>query len=209
MNEASKPRRFSSATIAAVVAGVFFTLKFVVDGSKLPYVYTDFSRAARFYILLPAFIGIFVYIIFFFRGQKGKSAYLLILEKYQDREERIRMILSCILGILLFSIGFATYSIGVSARITDHTASDPFMHVYKIQTITERGGTPGFIPWIELDLSDPASGEVVMLPLNRTDYADTMHGSLVLRVGETICVRGRTSIFGTIIDTTTRNADHC
>jgi hypothetical protein len=205
MNEPDELKHFSKATVGAWVVGTMMVLVLMMEGSKLPYVQTDLSRCARFYVLLPGFIGAFLYFGIFHKWRIRKTNFL---KKYTDKEERFRMIFSFMIGVPLFSWFLASTSIGLPAWLADLTASDPFTDVYRVEAITERGG-PGFTGWFELELRDPTSGRTVMLPLKRTDYAETMYSQPIWRVGETLCVRGRVSFFGKIIDKSASNADRC
>jgi hypothetical protein len=199
----------SRATIAKLVIALTAALYFLESGCWLPYLLTAYHRTLQYYVLSPLLMAGFLYMFIFYKWPPGKTGFETARQLYPDKRGKIRFGFLLMMGTLLFGwMAARDISIGVPAWVAYYTASEPIMQVYQIQVVTERGG-PGFTGRFDLGLSDPVSGDEVVLPVKRTDYPETMYARPIWRVGDTLCVRGRTSFFGTIIDKTERNTDRC
>jgi hypothetical protein len=108
--------------------------------------------------------------------------------------ERIKESAKAVVGFAFFSLSFAWLSLGIPAWATEIFARKEYLGRYVVEDIGVGGG-PTLTTVFKLQLRDPKTGEKVVLPLRRRLYEQ-----FPAEVGESVCIRGRTWIFGTVIE---------
>lgn len=187
MKTATGPSRVGSwLAIGAVVTWIVV----VITGFRLSYVYTPFSFKIRFYVLLPLFLLWLVYFGFIRAKARG---YLGKLLRIRDVKERVSALGWLFLGVLLIPWGVAWTSVAFSAWIAHLYAAEPYQKIVTVSNVKGRGGAK-WSKSFDLYVVDSKGGEVI-LRLNRAHYEEHRW-----RGGEKMCMVGRTSLFGTIVD---------
>jgi hypothetical protein len=175
----------------------------VATGMRLPFIYTQFTFQSRAFIVFPLLLAICIYCAFIYRNGNQPSGYKQAMNRLPDRKSKLKETAWGVAGFLLLTGGFAWTSVSFPAWAANLLATTAFERTYQINDITTRSG-PVWRTLFELKLSDTKTGEEVELPLTRRRY-ETHHW----KIGESICVKGRTSIFGAIADGETRDVESC
>ena len=105
--------------------------------------------------------------------------------------------------MVLLCAGFSWTSISYSAWATSVLARQELLRQYEIGRSRVWGG-PMWSATYDLYLRNEGSGVEVVLPLRRSACEHSHWKS-----GESICVHGRTWIFGTMIEALTRDMEAC
>ena len=171
-------------------------------GTRLPYLHTHFSFLLRAYILFPTLLAPLLYAAFVYRLPNQSIGYIELIKQQSTRVRRMKAAVFSLIGLVLIPGGLAWTSIAFPAWAAEVFARTPYVHVYYIEDIKVRSG-PVWSTLFDLDLTS-ISTKPVTLRLNRSRY-ESNHW----KTGEWICVLGRTSIFGTIIDDTSRYLGRC
>lgn len=166
----------------------------VVTGTRLSYLYTDFSFQIRAFVLFPLLLIALVYFGFIYHKPNQKTGYKQAMSNLHSRKDRIKTTTWGLLGLILIPATIAWTSIAFPAWAAKLLATEKYEKSYEITDITVRSGAV-WSTLFDLDLTDPLTKERVVLRLRRSQY-DQSHW----RSGEHICVQGRASMFGTIID---------
>ena len=181
-----------------VLLWVFITY----SGRRLPYIYTELSDHLRVFGLFPLLLGLMVYFGFIYHKSGEATGYRQSMNKLPVGKERVKATAWGLFGLLLISGGLAWTSTAFPAWATNLFATERYAYEYSIADITKRNG-PVWSALFDLQLIG-AEGDEVTLRLNRIRYERNRW-----KTGERICVLGRTSVFGTIIDDTTRQLSRC
>lgn len=185
-----RKNKFQSVMIKVCLA-CFVWMIINISGARLPYIYTDFSTICRALIIFPILFSTSFYIIFIhrFKGYKV-SPHRLSLERYSSTKEKVKDTLFTLFSLGCIAAFFAYFSINISVWITKLTATDTYSESFIIDGVKDRGSTG-----VDLFLSKTDKSEKVILHLSNSRYRENNW-----RRYERICVKGRTSMFGTIID---------
>jgi hypothetical protein len=177
---------------------VIWAMSFIF-GSRLPYLYTDFAFKVRAFVIFPVLLGTLSYFAFLYKNERSgwRTGYNIVMKGLPSRREKIKRILLTIVAFPALSAAFSWTFIAFPILAAELTASTLFSQTYTITEIRARGGAV-WSTLFDLTLVKDAS-ETVDLRLNRRRY-EAHHW----KVGDVICVRGRTSIFGSIADTVTK-----
>lgn len=192
------------AHIAWVLTSVWAVA--VLVGYRLPYLYTPFSFQVRFVVIGPALFFALLYFGWIRKNSQHRSPYQQMLVQIPSKVRRIKTAFLLVVGSVYIPWGLAWSTVFLTASAAQLLVppfAGSFTHTYHIEDIDTWGG-PMWTKVYELKLTEPSSGAVVSLPLKRYLYEE--HN---WKPGEPICVRGRQSIFGTIIDATSRNLAGC
>ena len=168
-----------------------------ITGSRLPYIYTDLAFKLRGLIIFPALFCIFGYFAFVYKRPGAKSGYDLAMDSLRSSAAKIKSTLLGMLGLFFLTGILSWTSIAFTAWLAELIASTPFSQTYTISKITANSG-PVWSTTFDLTLIRDKS-EIVDLRLNRVRYEEYSW-----KTGDVICIRGRTSVFGSIVDTTSR-----
>jgi hypothetical protein len=171
-------------------------------GIRLPYLHTNLSWQIRAYFLFPALVFIFVYAWFLRKRKHGASKYREYVNAFSTKRDKVKFSAWLIVGIFFLPGIMAWFSLAIPIWLARFTAVEPFERVYKITEVTSRGGT--WYRFFDLELVDQASGDTATLPLVRAKY-DEQHW----QAGEVFCAKGRTSVFGTIISSLSKEIADC
>lgn len=174
----------------------FLALWFLVilTGIRLPYIYTEFAFRIRAYFLFPLLFGTIGYFAFIYRRANGSTGYMQAINRLPTRSEKVKQTLWGLFGWVLISSGIVWTSVGITAWATHIFSQKHYTNSFQITKIKARSGT-GWSRIFDLGLIDKTTDEKVTLRLNRARFEQNHW-----KVGEEICVKGRKSIFGTIID---------
>lgn len=189
-------------TVILVFALLLLWIVLVETGTRLPYLYRSIDTEIRLYLIFPLLLAITVFYAFIYRKSGDKTGFQQAIENAGSKKERSRVVIYGIGGCLLCPAGIAWTSIAFPAWAAQLVADTPYSHIYHIDDITLRSGSK-WSTLFDLEMSSPAL-EPVTLRLNRSRY-ELNHW----KSGDSICVMGRTSVFGTIIDETSRELSRC
>jgi hypothetical protein len=181
--------------ISKVVPASLVVMGLVAFGAiSLPYLQTDVAFTFRDLVLFPGLLVVSLYWIYVRKGiQRGKiklTPYQYQMHSLTSRAEKIKQTIGAFLGLLLFTYFFSWISLGIPAWATQIFARNEYLGRYVVEDVGSGG--KGIT---ELQLRDPKKGEKVVLRLPRGRYRQ-----FPVEVGESVCIRGRTWIFGTVIE---------
>ncbi len=160
----------------------------VKTGERLPYLMTPDARHIRMAILFPALAVLLGWFAFGHRWREtGQTGYAMRMAQLATRKERIKQTALGLCGLLLIPFMIAWTSIHLAAWVAYFVSSTPFEETYGIMDM--KSVTAGY----SFDMYSRSTGEEVTL---RVPLA---WGS-GLRVGMTVCAQGRSSAFGTMIE---------
>ena len=119
------------------------------------------------------------------------------MNQLPTKGKKFKVTLWIIFGIILIPGGIAWTSAAISAWAANIIATESFAQTYQVTDITVRSG-PVWSRLYDLDLVNITKQEKkVILRLGRSQWEHHEWKS-----GDRICVQGRTSLFGTIVDIT-------
>lgn len=169
----------------------FFWIAVVITGVRLPYIYTEFSFQFRMFILFPILFCVLCYFMFFhhFKGYKV-SAYNLKMKEVSSGRDKIKEKLILIVGLVFIPAIISWTSITFPVWITKLVATEPYLQNFNISKIKDRGSSG-----VELVLLSANTTEQVTLHLSNSRYRKKRWSR-----DDKICIKGRTSVFGTISD---------
>jgi hypothetical protein len=168
--------------------------------------YTPLAFKIRFFVIAPTIFCLLCYGWFFQRHKNNQSFYQSFMAQIQAKRERIKMRLVLVAAFIFLPWAVAWTSAFLSAcaaQFSVEPIAQPFARSYRIETIDSWGGAL-WTRVFELDLRDSKTEESASLPLKR--YLYEQHN---WKPGEVLCARGRQSIFGTIVDDTSRDISEC
>lgn len=203
INKYPYPKKAPKWLERAVFGTLMFWAVSAYTGMRLPYIYTEFAFQARAYFLFPLLLGGLAYLVFVYRRPSQPTGYMQTMNQLKTRKEKIQGTLWGLGGLVLLPSGFAWTSIAFPAWAAELTASEPYRHVYQVVKVKARSGAM-WSALFDLTLESEKVGEPVVLRLNRE-----MFDQHSWKRGEMICVIGRTSIFGIIIDTVSADLGNC
>lgn len=177
--------------LPAIVGTAVIWMVLLYTGLNLPYIYTKFALQLRMYFILPFLVTVLLVLRSAgISGERRTSA-----KKEQPRfggsalrnKEAIKEFFVLILAAFFFSWSSVAFSAWTAKLFATETFTREFQ-ITKIGTHAKRSSN-------SLALVDQRNGEHVDLVLRTERYRDGRW-----KVGDTICVKGRTSIFGSISD---------
>ena len=182
----------------SVVVIAIWALGFIT-ALRLPYLYTDLAFKIRAYVVFPVLICVYCYFAFIYKSSKagGKTGFRWVMDQITSGRERAKRILITIVGVPTLAAMLSWSFIEFPIWAAEITASTPFAQAYSVTEIRQQGGSLWRAVYM-LTLI-PENGESVDLQLDSWRYHQHPW-----KVGDVICVRGRTSMFGTIMETTQR-----
>lgn len=181
----------SKLTLMTVFLVVLFWVAIVMSGVRLPYIYTDFSFQFRAYILFPILFGTLCYFMFFYRFKGRKdNAYNLRMKKVSSSKDKAKLIAVLSVGLVFIPAIISWTSIAFPAWVTKLMATEAYLQSFKVSKVNNRGSSG-----VDLVLLGRDKSEQVTLHLSNSRYRE-QHW----KVGNEICIEGRTSAFGTISD---------
>lgn len=172
-----------------------------ITGSRLPYFYTEFGFAVRAYVFFPFFLAAYSYVAFIYKKEGGETGYRKVIKR-MPRTGSVIFTFIVVAGMVLIFGSLAGSLAVFSAWATELTAATRFSQTYKVSAINAFGG-PVWSTKFDLTLIPEGGTGAVDLRLTRSRYNKHRW-----EAGDIICVEGRTSIFGSIADSTTRGDCH-
>lgn len=183
-------KKIASALVVGVPLAAF--------GNLQPYLQTEVAFTLRYLVLFPALLIFSIYGLFVHKGvRRGNlelTAYQYRMHSFTSRAGKIKETILGLAGLVLLAFFFSYSSLGVPAWATEIFARKEYLGRYVVEDIGVGGG-PVLTTVFKLQLRDPKTGEKVVLPLRRRLYEQ-----FPAEVGESVCLRGRTWIFGTVIE---------
>jgi len=188
-----RPKTLSRPQFVATWVFLLAWLVVLDTGMDLPYLRTAFAWNVRFYVMCPLLIAMLVYLCFI-RDQNGRTGIQWALSKLPGRWQRLHLILVAVAGLFIVAGGLSWSSIAYPAWITRLCAEQSFVKSYEITSMTSYPNTFRGRTYV-LSLVDEKAAEVVELPLS-----DALVDDQTFTGKKWLCARGRTSMFGTIIE---------
>lgn len=183
-----KTRPQAARLFVAVFIAIGAWIVAVKTGERLPYLMTPEARNIRLGIVFPVLAVLVGWFVFGHRWREtGKTGYAMRMAQIGSGKERIKQTALGLCGLLLIPLMVAWSSIHLTAWVAYFVSSTPFEEEYDILDI--KSVTAGY----SFDMYSRSTGEGVTL---RVPLA---WGS-GLRVGVTVCAQGRSSMFGTVIE---------
>ncbi len=188
-----KHQNIDSGIRSKQIIGLIFIALWVLvitTGMRQTYLYTESSFYLRIIISLLLF-GLYCYFVFIhrFSGHKNTS-YKRVVNGIDGRLDKIKKVTPMLFGAIFLVGGVSWTSIGISAWAANLFSATPYMQCFQINKVKSRG-TLGY----DLKMSQQRNGNSLSMRLSRPNY--TIYR---LEPGDEVCVEGRTSLFGTIID---------
>jgi hypothetical protein len=175
-----------AAAIAAFAAFLAWALA-TAYGRGLPYLITENSRELRTFVLFPAILGLLGWAGFRHRWKStGMTGYEQAMREL-SRREKLVLTLKMLAGLLFLPAGVSWLSVYLAACVAKVSAEEPLEQTYAVMDIRRvRAGD-------EFQLSSVPDGEDAWLYWRGREAQK-------FRSDRRICLHGRTSFFGTIID---------
>jgi hypothetical protein len=186
------------------VVGLVVAIPLIV-GVRLPYLYTSVSFSLRAFVLFPLLLLLGLYFGYFRKNRRGQTRMQVVagrLSKWEAGKFALKFLLALPIMSALFAWLSPAYPACV-AQLLKEPYAQSVARRYRVDGIRLWGG-PLWSRVFELELIDSETGEIVELPLTRSRYEETH-----LQIGERVCAKGRMSVFGTIIDATSRDISSC
>lgn len=171
-------------------------------GLRVAYFYTPLAFEIRAFVIFPILVIPPLYFLFLYKKNirgKEQTVWRVYLENLASKGQK-QNIYSIVLGLValsLFSGIIAWSSIFIAACVAELAAHLPFSQTYTITEITTRRMRPRVFDLSLAKNSTEIDGTI--LRLTRQRYEEHYW-----KVGDVICVHGRTSIFGSVADTLTK-----
>lgn len=185
-----------STAVLALWAGALYL------GLRLPYLRTEFGLEVRAYVVFPVLLVVLLYFAFVYKNEKsgGRTGLQIKMAALPTRRKRWLSVLTFLAASALMCAFVAWSATIYPAFAAELTAATPFAQTYTVENIRVRGG---FDRTAFFDLALRPRNGSDQVGLNLGYFSDDKHQ---WKRGDTICARGRTSIFGTIIDATSRGS---
>jgi hypothetical protein len=170
---------------------------------RLPYLSTGLAFRIRAFFIFPLVVAAMSHGAFVrtSKATAGKTAYRYMTDLMDlSRTERVKRTSVSIAGMILIAAGFACSTIQFPIWAAYLTASRPFARTYTVVRVRTLGG-PVWTTMFDVTLSSADYVGTVNLTLTRRTYDQGSWQS-----GDVVCVRGRTSLFGTIAESTSRES---
>lgn len=178
-----------------VVAGLFILWGSIIStGTRLPYLYTEFAFQVRAFFIFPVLLIALIYISFIRRNGNQQTGYMSSMSTLPHWKDKIKATAWGLSGMILISGGCAWSSVAFSAWAAKLLATVPYEGAYRVESIATRSGA-AWSTLFDLHLIDVKLEEKATLRLGRSQW-ENRHW----KAGECIFIRGRTSVFGVIID---------
>jgi hypothetical protein len=173
-------------------------------GARLPWIRNDWTWYFRLFLVYPLLLAPLFYFAFIARSPyTGTSGYKTVMATIGSRRKRVTTTAWGVAG-LLFVPGFLAHvSYVAPAWAAELLSHEPWRKTYQIVEIKARSG-PVWSLCYECYLVEARPRGEAVLPL-RPSVVEQAH----LRPGGTICVKGRTSMFGTIVTDVTTTQSGC
>jgi hypothetical protein len=170
------------------------------SGLRVPYVYTSSSqllRGALFFVLL----SLLIYFSFLYR-KRGKRTFFQAGLATLDRSTRLKLVAGVVGAQVIFAATAAWMSIGFPAWAAQLFATRPYAEVFEVRDVSGHGRI--WSRTFDIAVSD-VKQQVVCIRLPRWLYEP----GRPWRPGDNFCVKGRTSMFGTAIDSISKDSSLC
>lgn len=186
--------------IGAMAAVVIWFLAFET-ADRLPYLYTPFAYNLRVYAVFPLLLLLAFWATLIHKSpNSGMSGYRTAMAGIQSRRERVKQTLLGFLGVIGIPAGLAWTLIAFPILAAYLSASQPYAEVFRADYLKAYGNR------YDLWMTHPTTGEEVALRQSREQVSEQRRG---WNPGDMVCARGRTSVFGTLIESLSRDVSHC
>jgi hypothetical protein len=162
--------------------------------NRFGYLITAASYDIRGYIIFPALILCWYFFVFAYKRSSGSrqlTAHQINLKKYRGYTGRSKLIIGYVLGIPLVTACCAWLTIGVPAWLTLFLANKPYAHEY---IYTPEYGS------IKYYFKDTITDQAVFVRVTPKLYESFPNDLSKTYVHKIVCLKGRTSAFGTIVE---------
>lgn len=181
-------RAQASRVFIATFVGIGAWIILVKTGERLPYLVTPFSRDIRAMLMFPVLAAVLAWFAFAHRWkQTGKTGYAMRMAQLGSRKERVTQTMLALCGLLLVPAMIAWTSIHLVAWVAYLVSGSSFQEAYQI--IDKKSVTGG----LSLEMQSRSTNDEVSLRVRTQWGAD-------LRSGMVVCAQGRSSVFGTVIE---------
>jgi len=171
----------------------------VITARRLPYLETSFSQQLRGLVIFPVILtGLVWFAIIHKWAETGMSGFRMAMRGVASRGGRVKQTVLGATGVLAISAGIAWSSIAFPAWATQLFAQRPVALKERILEVKHASGGYTFRLW------DSASAEENSLFVSWGAYDRGRW-----REGDEICLRGRTWMFGVVVDSLNRVRDGC
>jgi hypothetical protein len=179
---------------------IFFSV-FMVAGlsaDRLGYLMTEFSFNVRAYVIFPFLILPTYGYMFFLKldpkwdaDGKRLTSHEVNLKRFKSRASRAKMWAGYLVGIPLILGFLAWLTIGIPAYLAKLVAREPFAHEFLY--------TPGAFIAKGFKFTDALTGEQASVQPTVHLYSNFPEDLSSRSAAKMVCLRGRTSVFGTIV----------
>ena len=188
----------SRSAKALFIAGLVFVASWVIcyeTGKSLSYLQTARNFQVRMYFLFPTLVLFLIWFGFLHRWREsGKSGYQMAMEKLDNGIARVLNTLIGVFGLIAIPAIFSWASVFYAAWAANLLSRDAFSGTYRITDV--RSVSSHYV----LDLEGKDNHEEAALPVSRNALKSSNW-----RTGDVICARGRSSAFGTMVESISRN----
>ena len=168
-------------------------------GKELPYLYTESASTIKLFVVFPLLVLFFIWVTLLHKwSETGLTGYQMALAHVPNRRNRIKLQVGALFGGILISATLPWMLNNYIIWVAEWTASRRFAHTY--QVIEIKGVSNAY------DVNMMAVPERADVSLRLTKERLAMRD---WKEGDLVCAQGRTSIFGTIIETVKRGTSEC
>lgn len=195
VNEIANRKRAFIVCICAVLCWIAL----VRVGERLPYLDTIFAQRIRYFAIFPLLTAFFAWFIFVHKWKEsGKTGYRMRIDSLSSRRERIKQLLISVSLLPLLTAGLTWTSIFLSACGAYLLPGTPTAQQFKVLNRKAVGNQ------IEIIMLGVADGETAWLRLTTENYSLRKW-----KDGEILCAKGKSTVLGTIIISTTNEERLC
>lgn len=186
--------------IGAMAAVAIWFLAFET-ARRLPYLYTPFAFNVRAYLVAPAIMSVMVWFTLIHKWEEsGKTGYRMALDALPILREKIKLSFGGLAGLVLITAGLAWTFIAFPILAAYLLAFQPYAEVYRVDRL--EAVSIRYDVW----MTNPDTGEEVALRQSAEQVSKQRRD---WNPGDMVCARGRTSVFGTLIESLSRDLAAC
>lgn len=170
-----------------------------ISADRTGYLITESSIEIRMILIFPLLMVFWYVWIFFYKwggdwSYEGgrQTIYEINVRQFSGLKGRMQLLLVYIFGFPLLLAIVAWLSIGIPAWLTKFTANESFSHEYIY--------SPGALIGSGYDFRDAISNKRVSVRISVDLYRDFPDESSSEYIGKVVCLKGRKSAYGSIIE---------
>ena len=179
--------------------GIIFFIALTIDmicfvcSRTMPYLFNEKVILSRFYFIFPSILVFAIYFVYFHKWKvSGKTGFQMRFSKKElaDSYFRVKQILFSLVLFVVFSAALAWSTWGIPACAAYFYSKQPVTKEMVVNKLKGAGNSG-----VDIGLVDK---------LDSVQYSLKQPGYLSLgvpwNIGDTVCAKGRTSYFGTIVE---------